>query len=98
MLAISRDSRNIQYIRNPSIDVQLEAIFCFGPAIQFIKHPCEQVQLEAINQNPNLILNINNPTEAIMRLSLENNNKLFGHIKLNKFSKAFQLEMKLMCI
>lgn len=42
---------SIQFIKNPSEALCLEAVKQFGSPIQYIKHPSEAVCLEAIKEN-----------------------------------------------
>jgi hypothetical protein len=61
--AVKQNGYNIRYIKNPSEEVQLEAVK--DHAIYFIKNPSEEVQLEAIKENGSNIYFIKNPSEEI---------------------------------
>jgi hypothetical protein len=50
--AISRDPYNIQYIKNPSLEMQLLAVRKEGKVIRFIQDPVYEVQYAAIEDNP----------------------------------------------
>ena len=42
---------SIDYIKDPSEEVQLAAVKNWGPSIQFIKDPSEEMKLEAVKNN-----------------------------------------------
>ena len=58
-------SENFNYIKNPSEELQLEAVKRNGYAIEFIDNPSEAVQLEAVKQNGVAIQYIKNPSEEV---------------------------------
>ena len=53
--AVKQDGLTIEYIVNPSKEVQLAAVKQDGDAIKFIDNPDKEVQLEAIKNNMTLI-------------------------------------------
>ena len=55
----------IQYIENPTEDMQLASVHKFGYNVQFIKNPTEKVKLAAVKQNGSSIQYIKNPSEKI---------------------------------
>jgi DNA-dependent RNA polymerase auxiliary subunit epsilon len=55
----------IQFIENPSEEVQLAAVKENGYSIQFIENPSEKVQLAAVKENPYSIHYIENPSERV---------------------------------
>ena len=59
----------IQFIDNPSEEVQLAAVKKFGSSIKHIQNPSEKVQLAAVKQNPYSIEFIQNPTEKVKQLA-----------------------------
>ena len=59
----------LQYIENPSEEVQLAAVSQDGWAIQYIKNPSEEVQLAAVNQNGDAIQYIKNLSEEVQLAS-----------------------------
>ena len=55
----------IQYIENPTEDMQLASVHKFGYNIQYIKNPTEKVQLAAVKQNGSSIKYIKNPSKEV---------------------------------
>jgi len=64
----------IQFIDNPSEEMQLEAVKENGYALYYIKNPSEKVKLEAVKQNGYVIKYIDSPSEE-MKLIAEKNTK-----------------------
>src|SRR5574344_1845703 len=62
-------SNKLKFIKNPSEEVQLEAVKQNGLAIQYIVNPSEEVQLEAVKQNGLAIQYIDNPSEEAQLLA-----------------------------
>ena len=62
--AVRNNRSAIKYIKNPSEQVQLEAIRN-GADIKYIEEPFEKVQLEAVRNNGCVIYYINNPSERV---------------------------------
>ena len=67
---LQNDGNNIQYINNPSEELQLIAVKENGCAIKYIDNPSEKVQLEAISSHPSSIYYINNPCEDAQILAV----------------------------
>jgi hypothetical protein len=59
----------IQFIDNPSEEVQLAAVKENGYSIQFIQNPSERVQLAAVKQFVGSIQYIQNPTEKVIQFA-----------------------------
>ena len=59
----------IKYIKNPSEEIQIEAVRKNGYAIRFIKNPSEEIQIEAVKENGYAIEYIKNPTEKVQELA-----------------------------
>ena len=59
----------IQFIDNPSEEVQLAAVKMFGSSIKHIQNPSERVQLAAVKKFGNSIQYIQNPTEKEKQLA-----------------------------
>ena len=55
----------IQFIENPSENVQLAAVYKSPQSIEHIKNPTERVQLDAVHRSPHSIGYIKNPTEKV---------------------------------
>lgn len=68
---IKDDPYSIQFIVNPSEQLQLYAIKLDPYSIRHINKPSELVQLAAINKNVYLIEYINNPSESIQLESIK---------------------------
>ena len=56
---------NIQYIKNPSVELELESVKQDYWMIKYISQPSEQVQLEVVKRNGYVIQYIKNPLEKI---------------------------------
>ena len=62
---VKQNAFAIEFINNPSEQIQLEAVKQYGWAIHCIKNPSEQVKLEAVKQNGLAIQFIKNPSEQV---------------------------------
>jgi len=71
----------IQYIKNPSVNVQLEAVRNHGYAIQFIKNPSERVQIEAVRNHGSAIKYIKNPSERVQLEAVKQDGCAIKYIK-----------------
>jgi len=63
--------RLIQFMDNPSEELQLAVVKKNGWLIRFIENPSETVQLVAVEKNPYLIQYIQNPTKMVKDLYRE---------------------------
>ena len=59
----------IQFIDNPSEEVQLAAVKENGLSIKYIQNPTEKVQLIVVKEIPYLIRYIKNPTEKVIQFA-----------------------------
>ena len=64
---VKKDGFLIEFIQNPSEEVQLEAVKENGGAIQLIQNPSEEVQLEAVKENRGVIRYIKNPHPSVLK-------------------------------
>ena len=71
----------VQYLKNPSVQVQLESVGKNGLMIRFIKNPNEQVQLESVRQNGWAIEYIENPSEQAQLESVRQYGYAIAYIK-----------------
>ena len=67
------DGRAIQFIKSPTIEMQLESVKQNGWAIQYIKKPTLEMQLEAVKQNGWAIQFIKNPTVDVQLEAVKQN-------------------------
>ncbi len=103
---VKRDGYNIQYIKNPSIEVQIAAIKQYSLSIRFIDDPCQEAQLMAIKRNVYNIRKIAKPSEAaqmlvvnsLISINLYSDSYLFSAItdkkcidKYNKHKNIFEV-------
>ena len=51
LAAVIKDAYSIQYIQDPSEELQMVAVNNYGDSIQYITNPSEEVQLAAVKQN-----------------------------------------------
>ena len=79
--AVKRKSDSIQYMENPSEEVQLAAVKQEGWAIQFIENPTEKLKLAAVNQNGYAIQYIKNPSEELQMAAVKQNGLAIQYIK-----------------
>ena len=63
---------SIQYIKIPSLRVQIAAVRKNPTVIRFISDPCELIQILAVKHDGNIIRFIKNPTIAVRKLSTIN--------------------------
>jgi hypothetical protein len=61
----------LEFIKDPSEEVQLAAVNQDGFVIKFIKDPSEKVQLAAIKSSPFSIREIKNPSQKILNKAFE---------------------------
>ena len=91
---VKKEGFNIQYIKNPSEKIQLEAVRQFGDNIQYniqyIENPTEKVQLKAVKQDSFSIQYIKNPSEKVQLEAVKQNAFSVRHIESP--SEAVQLE------
>jgi Fe2+ or Zn2+ uptake regulation protein len=81
ILAVKQNGYAIQYINNPTEEVQKIAVQHYGNAIQYINNPTEEVQRLAVQQNGYAIYYIENPTEEVQRLAVQQNGTAIEYIK-----------------
>jgi hypothetical protein len=80
----------IQFIDNPSEELQLAVVKKNGWLIRFIENPSERVQLVAVEQDPYSIKRIKNPSEEAQLAAVEKNPYSIKFIK-NPTDKVKQL-------
>ena len=68
---LSNDGAAIKYIKDPTEEMQLEAVKEEPFAILYIKEPSEEVQLEAVKREYLAIDFIKNPTEKVQEFVRE---------------------------
>lgn len=78
---IREDGLDIQFIKNPSDDMQMAAIVQNPESFRMIKNPSEKIQEYAIKILPDLIKYIPNPSENIQNVALRENPLYIMHIK-----------------
>jgi hypothetical protein len=81
LLAVKMNDTAIQYIKNPSPEVQLAAVTQNGIAIQYIKNPTPEVQLATVTQNGIAIQYIKNPTPEVQLAAVTQNGWAIQFIK-----------------
>jgi hypothetical protein len=81
MTAVTNNEYAIQYIKNPSENVQLIAVKNDGRAIKFIKNPSKKVQLAAVKNNEYAIQYIKNPSENVQLIAVNNDGLAIKFIK-----------------
>lgn len=80
----------IEFVGNPTYNVQLEAIVEYPFHIKYIENPYIDIQKLAVRSRPDLICYIKNPTEEVQLISI---NKYWGNINFIKNpSKKIQIE------
>ncbi len=72
---------NIEFIKNPSEDVQLVAVSKDGYSIGYINNPTEKVQLVAVSKSGWIIDNIKNPSEDVQLAAVRRNDSSIEYIK-----------------
>lgn len=71
--ALTEISLQIEYIKNPSEDIQLAAIKRWVGTIKYIKNPSETLKLTAVTQNGYAIAYIDNPSEELQLAAVNSN-------------------------
>jgi len=77
LMCVDKDAYDIQYIKNPSMDIQLTAVKRCGWSIKFIEHQSEQLQLLAIGRDASSLKFIKHPTEKVQKKAIK---QYFGYI------------------
>jgi hypothetical protein len=95
-VAVEKDSSTIQYINNPTLDLQMFLVKKDLNFISRIQNPSEEVQLYVVNEHPIMITSISNPTERVQLIALKKDPDFFithpvffKHIK-NKTIKVIE--------
>ena len=78
---VNQAGETLQFIKNPSEEVQRLALQNNGWAIQFIKNPSEELKRLAVQSNGLAIQHIKNPSEEVQRLAVQNDGDAIQHIK-----------------
>jgi hypothetical protein len=81
LAAVKKDPQAIQYIKNPSKEVQLLVVKKNWKLLQYIKNPDKEVQLVAVKQDPQAIQYIKNPSKEVQLVVVKENWKLLRYIK-----------------
>ena len=71
----------IQFVKEPSEELQRLAVQQNGYAIKYIKEPSEEVQRLAVQQNGNAIEYIKEPSEEVQRLAVQQNGRVIQFVK-----------------
>ena len=72
MLAIKCSASVFQYIKNPTEQMNLQAVQIDGELIRFIKDPSEKVKLAAVTQDGDALRYIKDPTEQMKLIAVSN--------------------------
>ena len=81
LTAVQQNGFAIEYIKNPSEEVQMAAVQETGFAIQYINNPSEEVQMAAVKQDGRTIEYIKNPSEAMQMTAVQQNGRAIQYIK-----------------
>ena len=73
MEAVREDGCAVQFIDNPTEEVQLAAVRENEYALRYINNPTEEVQLEAVKQNGYIIEYIDNPSGEVQLAAVREN-------------------------
>jgi hypothetical protein len=84
---------NIQFIDNPSEDIQLKAVTTDPFTIRHINNPTEAVQLIAVKNDGMLIEHINNPSEQVKKAAINQNPNAKNVINLT-YEEKINLNIK----
>lgn len=85
--ALKINGRGLEFLENPSLELQKIAIESVPCSIKFIKNPCEEIQILAVKKEDFAINYISNPCEEAQLLALESDKDLYNRI-LNPCLKA----------
>lgn len=80
-ISYTKIGHTIEYIKNPTKNVCLEAVKNNALAIKYIKNPTEKIYLEAIKNNGYVIKYINAPTEEMYLEAVKKNGSAIEYIK-----------------
>lgn len=78
--SVRQDGTLIDYIKNPSEEVQLEAVKQYPCSLYYIKHkhPSEKVKLELIKKYGKAIMFVDNPSEELQLAANKRKYRLIG--------------------
>ena len=79
--AVEYDPWALEYIDNPSEEVQVQALKKNSNVFKLIDNPSEEVQKVAVQSNAYNIVNIENPSEEIQKLAVSNRGYAIKFIK-----------------
>ena len=71
----------IQFIDNPSQEIQLAAVEKWSYSIQYIQNPSQEVQLAAVKKWSFSIQYIKNPSEKVQLVAVKKDSRVIRHIK-----------------
>ena len=77
---VTRRSRAIRSITDPSEAVQLAAVKGYGLTIQYIENPSEAVQLAAVTENGAALQHIKDPSEAVKLAAVKDDGHAIEYI------------------
>lgn len=78
---VRADGKNIRFIENPSIKVQIAGVRQRGGSITFIENPSFEVQLAAVQENYNAIQYIKNPHPEVQIAAVQASSFAIAHIE-----------------
>ena len=79
--SVERNWGNIQYIKNQTPELQMDAVKKDGSNIQYIENPTPQAQMAAVKEIPFNIFYIKNPTLQVQMYAVEKEPRYIRHIK-----------------
>jgi len=63
LTTVRRNSNMLQFVKNQTDEICLEAVKQYGWALQFVKKQTDEICLEAVKQNGNALQFVKNPTK-----------------------------------
>lgn len=72
---------NAQFIKNPSIEIQMKVIEKGGGHLEYIQNPHESVVFAALEKSSTAIRFVKNPTKAMQRFALKKNPRIINYIR-----------------
>jgi hypothetical protein len=76
-----RNRDNIQHIKNPTLELQMDAVKEDGGNIRYIENPTPELQMAAVKELPFNIRHIKNPTLEVQMYVVEKEPRYIRHIK-----------------
>lgn len=81
LLAVKKSGLVLEYIKNPTIEIQEAAIDNNARAIKYIGSPTEDMMIKAVNKGWSILEYIKNPTDQVIELAIDKSGWAIQYVK-----------------